>query len=81
MVLMDVKGAFNGVRPEKLYRSMVETGVPGHVAAWAANMCRGRLAFLRRGQDKGNPLEVDNGILQRSPASPVLFAILLTSIF
>jgi len=30
---MDVKGAFNGVRPEKLYQSMVKTGVLGYIAA------------------------------------------------
>jgi len=33
MVLINVKGAFNGVRPEKLYQSMVKMGVLGYVAA------------------------------------------------
>jgi len=48
MVLIDIKGAFNRVWLEKLYKSIVKIGVLGYVVALVVNIYKRRLAFLRR---------------------------------
>ena len=80
ILTMDVKGAFNRVKTEALVAAMKRVGVPTTIIKWTRAFLSNRTAKPRRNGVYGREISIPEGLSQGSPASPILFAILLADI-
>lgn len=78
IVLMDVKGAFNAAGPDHMAAALEEVGAPTQAVRWVTSLMTGRTLTPRRGKEHGTLMPLNSGLPQGSPASPVLFSILLS---
>ena len=80
ILTMNVKGAYNGVKTEPLLAAMKSIGVPATITKWTRAFLSNRTAKPRRNGVYGREISIPEGLPQGSPASPILFAILLADI-
>jgi len=75
VVFLDVKGAFDHVDKSRLLQTMQSLGLPQSLVKWTQTFleeCAICLAFDSQIEDF---IEIETGVLQGSPISPMLFLI------
>lgn len=80
-LLLDVKGAFDHVAKDQLLREMSRLGLPLSLLSWVDSFLRNRtlgLAFDGRTENFNN---IETGVPQGSPISPILFLIYIRNLF
>ncbi|KAI1003548.1 hypothetical protein K3495_g4657 [Podosphaera aphanis] len=77
---LDIKGAFDAVLPGRLIRRPREQGWPAHLCNWISSFATGRKVCIRLDSEEGTPKDINYGLPQGSPISPILF-MLYTSLF
>ena len=77
-VALDFRAAFDCVWHDGLRLKMLEAGVPSYLTRWISDFLRGRSFRVRVGEDCSPSYDVNCGVPQGSPLSPLLF-ILFTS--
>ena len=78
---MDVKGAFDHVSKGQLLRRMVELGIDGDLVTWTGSFLTDRKIQLVIDGHDNEEREVETGIPQGSPVSPILFLIYISGVF
>ena len=80
-LLMDVKSAFNNVSRGHLIGRIVALGVESDLVRWTESFVSERKVRLVLNGQEGDDHEVDTGIPQGSPVSPILFTVYLPGLF
>ena len=80
-LFMDVKGAFDHVSRSQLLKRMVELGIDGDLVAWTRSFLTERKISIVIDGHENKEREIETGIPQGSPASPILFLIYISGIF
>jgi hypothetical protein len=81
VLLMDVKGAFDHVSRGRLLARMVEMRIESNLVRWVSSFMEGRrIRMVIDGCERAER-NVQTGIPQGSPISPILFAIYLSGVF
>ena len=80
-LLLDVKGAFDHVSTKQLLRIMSELHLPTQVQTWTKSFLEKRKAGLAFDGEKQRIQDIEIGIPQGSPISPVLFLIYIRFLF
>jgi len=78
---MDVKSAFNNVSRGHLVGRMMELGVESDLVRWTKSFVSSRTVRLVLNGQEGGDHEVDAGIPQGSPVSPILFTVYISGLF
>ncbi|KAJ5292091.1 hypothetical protein N7478_001342 [Penicillium angulare] len=74
LISFDVKGAYNGVRKERLLQRMKARGIPEDLLRWVQAFCSERTATIQiNGQHSEARRLPQAGLPQGSPLSPILF--------
>ena len=81
VLFMDVKSAFNNVSKAHLGRRMEALGIEPDLIRWTGSFMSDRQVKLVLDGKTGEASPVDTGILQGSPAAPILFVTYLSGIF
>ena len=79
--LMDVKGAFPHVAKGNLIKRMEEMGFEADLVRWVESFMEERRVIMSMDGKEGDSMDVETGVLQGSPVSPVLFVIYLSGLF
>ena len=74
---LDVRKAFDRVNHAKLFKKMVERGIPLHVVQLVAFWYKSQELQIKWGASLSDPFRVSNGIRQVGILSPYLFNILM----
>ena len=80
-LFMDVKSAFNNVDKTFLGKRMEELGLEADLIQWTMSFMSDRRVELVLDGETGDENPVDTGVLQGSPAAPILFVTYLSRIF
>lgn len=80
-LLMDVKSAFNNVFRSHLANQMSRVGIDSQLVRWSLSFMEDRRMVVKLTNKSGCEHQLDSGIPQGSPASPILFAIYLSELF
>ena len=75
MVLLDVKGAYDRISPNRLVQICLDLGLPQSLCKWIESFLKNRRVQLVFDGQTQNLIEVETGIPQGSPVSPILFLI------
>jgi len=78
---MDAKSAFNNVSRGHLVGRMMKLGVESDLVRWTESFVSSRKVRLVLNGQEGGDHEVDTGIPQGSPVSPILFTVYLSGLF
>ena len=70
---MDVKGAFDHVSKTRLVERMMELGIDGDVIRWTKSFLTDRKVQLVIDGHDNKERDIEMGIPQGSPVSPILF--------
>jgi len=81
VLLMDVKGAFPHVAKGNLRRRMEEMGFEADLVRWVESFMEERKVIMSMDGKEGDSMDVEMGVPQGSPVSPVLFVIYLSGLF
>jgi len=81
VLLMDVKGAFPHVAKGNLIKRMEEMGFEADLVRWVESFMEDRKVIMSMDRKEGDSMDVETGVPQRSPVSPVLFVIYLLGLF
>ncbi|KAI0998888.1 hypothetical protein K3495_g9309 [Podosphaera aphanis] len=81
MLTLDVKGALDAVLPGKLVCRMREHGWPEYLAKWVTSLATNCTVQIRLEVETGPPQQVNCGLPQDSPISPILFMLYVALIF
>jgi Reverse transcriptase (RNA-dependent DNA polymerase)/Endonuclease-reverse transcriptase len=81
LLTLDVKGAFDAVLPGRLVRRLREQGWPDNLTRWASSFATGRTVQIRMDGDIGPCTDIQCGLPQGSPVSPILFMLYLAPLF
>lgn len=81
MVTMDVEGAFDCVLPNRLASRLREQGWPDHVTKLAASFMTERRCRVRFEDYVGGFHDLECGLPQGAPESPILFALYVQPIY
>lgn len=73
MLSLDLAGAFDNVNQEVLLRILRRKGIPEWTIAMVASFLHGRRTRIAYANHTGEWMDVDGGIPQGSPVSPILF--------
>ena len=79
-LLMDVKSAFNNVGRSHLIGRVMALGVESDLVRWTESFVSERKVRLVLNGQEGGDHEVDTGIPQGSPVSPILFTVHLSGL-
>jgi hypothetical protein len=77
----DIKGYFDFVNHKRLLTVLRKKGIPLPIVTWVASFLDDRQAAVCLDGIRGNMAEVENGIPQGSPVSPILAAFYTSDIF
>ena len=80
-LFMDVKGAFDHVSRSQLLRRMIELGIDGDLVAWTRSFLIDRKIQIIIDGHENKEREIEAGIPQGSPVSPILFLIYISGVF
>jgi len=80
-VLMDIKGAFPHVAKGNLIKRMEEMGFEADLVRWVERFMEDRKLIMSMDGKEGDSMDVETGVPQGSPVSPVLFVIYLSGLF
>jgi ribonuclease HI len=80
-LFMDVKGAFDHVNPGKLVARMIELGLDGDLVRWVQSFLTDRQVQLNIDNMQCPAQDINSGVPQGSPVSPILFLIYLSGVF
>ena len=78
---MDVKGSFDHVSRKQLLKRVIELGIDGDLAAWTRSFLTDRKIQLVIDGHENKEREIETGIPQGSPVSPILFLIYISGVF
>lgn len=81
LLQLDFTGAFDTVDHQRLVATLQEMGFPAWVAAWAKSFLTARTARLRFEDELSDPFDIQAGVPQGSPLSPILFILYITSLY
>jgi len=81
VLLMDVKGAFPHVAKGNLIKRMEEMGFEADLVRWVESFMEDRKVIMSMDRKEGDSMDVEIGVRQGSPVSPVLFVIYLSGLF
>ena len=81
LLTLDVKGAFDAVLPGRLARCLREQGWPESLVKSVSSFATGRSVQIRLDGETGPLQQVNCGLPQGSPASPILFMLYISPIF
>jgi len=81
VLLMDVKGAFPHVAKGNLIKRMEEMGFEADLVRRVGSFMEDRKVILSMDRKEGDSMDVETGVPQESPVSPVLFVIYLSGLF
>jgi len=81
VLLMDVKGAFPHVAKGNLIKRMEEMGFKADLVRWVESFMEERKVIMSMDGKEGDSMDVEMGVPQGSPMSPVLFVIYLSGLF
>jgi len=81
VLLMDVKGAFPHVAKGNLIKRMEEMGFEADLVRWVESFMEDRKVIMSMDGKEGDSMDVETGVPQGSPVSPVLFVIYLSGLF
>ncbi len=80
-LFMDVKGAFDHVSRGQLLTRMIELGMDGDLVTWTGSFLTNRKVQLVIDGHDNKEKEIQTGIPQGSPVSPILFLIYISGVF
>jgi ribonuclease HI len=80
-LLMDVKSAFNNVSKSHLATQMNRVGIDPQLIRWSLSFMDDRRMIVELNRKSGLEHQLDSGIPQGSPVSPILFAIYMSELF
>ena len=80
-LFMDVKGAFDHVSKGQLLTRMIELGIDGDLVTWTGLFLTNRRVQLVIDGHDNKEREIETGIPQGSPVSPILFLIYISGVF
>jgi hypothetical protein len=80
-LLLDVKGAFDRVNKKQLLNRMLQVGIAGNIVRWVDSFLSDRRAMLVIDGRTGETRDVQAGLPQESPVSPVLFILSVSAMF
>jgi hypothetical protein len=80
-LLLDVKGAFDRVNKKQLLNRMVQVGMAGNIVRWVDSFLSDRRAMLVIDGRTSETRDVQAGLPQGSPVSPVLFILSVSAMF
>ena len=78
---MDIKGAFDHVSKQQLLTRMIELGINGDLVTWTGSFLTGRKVQLVIDGHDNKERNIETGIPQGSPVSPILFLIYISGVF
>jgi len=81
VLLMDVKGAFPHVAKGNLIKRMEDMGFEADLVGWVESFMEERRVIISMDGKKGDSMDVETGVRQGSPVSPVLIVIYLSGLF
>jgi len=81
VLLMDVKGAFPHMAKGNLIKRMEEMGFEADLVRWVESFMEERKVIVSMDGKEGDSMDVETGVPQGSPVSPVLFVIYLSGLF
>jgi len=81
VLLMDVKGAFPHVAKGNLIKRMEEMGFEADLVRWVESFMEDRKVIMSMDGKEGDSMDVETGVPQGLPVSPVLFFIYLWGLF
>jgi len=81
VLLMDVKGAFPHVARGNLIKRMEEMGFEADLVRWVESCMDERKVIMSMDGKEGDSMDVETGVPQGSPVSPVLFIVYLSGLF
>ncbi|APA15803.1 hypothetical protein SS1G_09342 [Sclerotinia sclerotiorum 1980 UF-70] len=81
LLTLDVKGAFDAVLPGRLIRRLHEQGWPHGLVKWLFFFVTGRSVQVRLDGITGPKTNIECGLPQGSPISPILFMLYIAPIF
>ena len=80
-LFMDVKGAFDHVSKGQLLTRMIELGIDGDLVTWTGSFLTDRRVQLVIDGHDNKEREIETGIPQGSPVSPILFLMYISGVF
>lgn len=80
-VFLDVKGAFDHVAKGRLLQTLIKLRLPYSVVSWTMSFLKQRLVRLAFDGQMEEFREVETGVPQGSPVSPILFLIYISNLF
>jgi len=81
VLLMDVKGAFPHGAKGNLMKRMEEMGFEADLVRWVESFMEDRKLIILMDGKEGDSMDVERGVPQGSPVSPVLLVIYLLGLF
>ena len=78
--MLDVKGAFDHINRKRLLELLKELKLPGNILAWVASFLTDRQACLVVDGIEGPLEDIQAGLPQGSPVSPILFIIYISKL-
>lgn len=80
-LLLNVKGAFDRVNKQRLLKRMIEVGIAGNIVRWVDSFLSDRRAMLVIDCRAGGTHDIQAGLPQGSPPSPVLLILSVSAMF
>lgn len=80
-LLLDVKGAFDRVSKTQLLKRMIQVGMAGNIVHWVNSFLSNRRAMLVIDGRTSETRDIQAGLPQGSPVSPVLFILSISAMF
>ena len=80
-LFMDVKGAFDHVSKGQLLNRMIQLNIEGDLVNWTSSFLTGRKVQLVIDGHDNKERDIETGIPQGSPVSPILFLIYISGVF
>ena len=80
-LLLDIKGAFDRVNKRQLLERMIKVSIAGNIVRWVDSFLSDRRAMLVIDGRAGKTHDIQAGLPQGSPASPVLFILSISAMF
>jgi hypothetical protein len=78
---MDVKGAFPSVAKGNLIQTMEDMKFEADLCRWVESFMSDRKVRIKIDGRTGKVMDVETGVPQGSPTSPILFAIYIAGLF